>query len=709
MVQFYDAAGRVWRSLNPDGTESRVVFGVPYLVDSPWNYAPTPWEHWTYDANDLATLTHPGGGHGVPLHHCWTPRSEEVDALGRVVRSIDRNHDGALATQVVMEYHFDIRGNLLRVDDALKVAGAARPSAFMHVYDYANRAIKSSHIDKGDSMVVHDAAGAVVEARDAKGALALAAHDVLMRPVQAWARDKGSETVTLRAYTVYGESKPSPAVTNHIGQVWKSYDEAGLVEIVEYDFKSQPLKKVRKVLSDAFLLSNLPGGSNPGGGVGYNGYVPRVDWQTSGTSCTNESTLLGASAQGYATDIEYDALGRPTSVTLPEDMSSARKVLTPSYNRAGAMDSVDLDGTAYISRIGYNAKGQRLLIAYGNGRMTRYAYDPATMRLMRQRTEPFTVSGHTYSPAGGVEQDNVYTYDLAGNITAIADQVQGSGVGGSGTLTRAFEYDALYRLLQATGREAGGYAASSSPWDDGFYVPDNAAANTRGYARNYKYDRLGNMLQVSHNGGPGNTWTRYFNDFDMAPAGAYGAGNLLTKVKYGATAVTSSYDANGNLTTEGSTRHFEWDGADQLRFFWEGTSGSTPTQAAVYVYAGGERVKKVVWKANGADAVVSTYVDGGFEHRYKLAAGGGRSEEHHELHVMDGRSRVAVLRVGTAFAGDTAPAVRYNIDDHLGNACFTLSDTGAFVSGEEYFPFGETAFGSHGRKRYRFCEEPALL
>jgi hypothetical protein len=51
-------------------------------------------------------------------------------------------------------------------------------------------------------------------------------------------------------------------------------------------------------------------------------------------------------------------------------------VLTPAYNKAGALFSVNLDGTDYVKEIAYNAKGQRLLIALGNDWMTRYTYDP---------------------------------------------------------------------------------------------------------------------------------------------------------------------------------------------------------------------------------------------------------------------------------------------------------------------------------------------
>ena len=66
---------------------------------------------------------------------------------------------------------------------------------------------------------------------------------------------------------------------------------------------------------------------------------------------------------------------------FPLDVEGQRRELRPAYNRAGALEQVRLDDTVYVQRIAYDAKGQRALIAYGNGVMTRYAYDPHTFRL----------------------------------------------------------------------------------------------------------------------------------------------------------------------------------------------------------------------------------------------------------------------------------------------------------------------------------------
>ncbi len=206
------------------------------------------------------------------------------------------------------------------------------------------------------------------------------------------------------------------------------------------------------------------------------------------------------------------------------------------------------------------------------------------------------------------------------------------------------------------------------------------------------------MLDLYHYVSVSNNFHRYFNDFDSAPTAAFASSNLATKIKYGSTTLNYTFDANGNMVSEGASRSFEWDYGDRMRGFAEGSS----VQAAYLYDGGGNRVKKIVVDGSG-NSVVTVYIDGGFEHLYKLSSAAVISEAHNEVHVMDGRSRIAVKRVGSAFSGDSSPAVRYNLEDHLGNSSVTVDSSGSLISREEYFPFGETSFGSYSKKRYRFC------
>ena len=69
---------------------------------------------------------------------------------------------------------------------------------------------------------------------------------------------------------------------------------------------------------------------------------------------------------------------------------------------------------------------------------------------------------------------------------------------------------------------------------------------------------------------------------------------------------------------------------------------------------------------------------------------------------MNRQKHVASLRVGDTF-GDSTPALKYNLDDHLGSSNVLVDEYGTLVNFEEYYPFGETSFGSYAKKRYRFC------
>src|SRR6185436_3237517 len=214
-----------------------------------------------------------------------------------------------------------------------------------------------------------------------------------------------------------------------------------------------------------------------------------------------------------------------------------------------ALERVELDGITFVERIAHDAKGQRTLIAYGNGVMTRYAYDPDTFRLTRLRTErydPGLAPNLTYHPTALDEplQDLVYAYDLAGNILSIVDRTPGSGVANNpqatqvtdqilkkllvtgDALVRRFEYDPLYRLLSATGRQCIDIPAPR-PWTDdprcGFGSGNHGGPNQENapdlssiYAEAYAYDPAGNMLSLKHVNS-GVAWTRHFGMGGLTP------------------------------------------------------------------------------------------------------------------------------------------------------------------------------------------------
>jgi hypothetical protein len=313
------------------------------------------------------------------------------------------------------------------------------------VFDLADQTIRTESIDAGASVAVFDAAGTSIEARDGKGGLTLKAADALLRPTKVWGRDTkaSGEDVRLIEETLYGDGPngpSSPADTNHLGKPYRAYDEAGRVETAEYDFKGNVLETTRRVIDPQHMIDAYQAADSSNNWA-VDTY--RVDWsrESGETRGDVEAELL--KAQDYTTTKAYDGLDRSRQVIYPQDKSGTRKVLEPTYNKAGSLQAVDLDGSTYVEHIAYNPKGQRILAALGCGVMTRYDYDDESMRLVRLRSEGYTKpSSTTYSPGGTTpHQDFTYTYDGVGNVTQIDSAGHNVGIGGTNSLTRTFEYD----------------------------------------------------------------------------------------------------------------------------------------------------------------------------------------------------------------------------------------------------------------------------
>lgn len=707
---FYDPRGQVIRTLNPDGSEQRVIYGIPHALDTPGDFSPSPWEAYTYDANDLAPLSTYNEvflSNRAPAWHHFTPASIEIDPLGRTIRAIERNRvEGGSIEAYITEFDYDIQGNLLHVMDALRplATNAQGRLAFEYSYDRAKRNLRVNSIDAGLKRSVLDVMGNPLESRDSKGAMVLSSYDDLNRPTQLWARDDAAHAPTLRQYLRYGESMPATAATalNLRGQLTAHYDEAGLSSFAAYDFKGNLLEKTRQVISDAAILAVY---QNPLPGQRIQAF--QVDWDSEPELASRANALLDPF--NYTSSTTYDALNRAKSIQYPEDVEGQRRLLQPRYNRAGGLESITFDGDTYVRHIAYNAKGQRTLVAYGNNTLTRYAYDPLTFRLARLRSERCRQTGEfTYEPdaPNGASRDNLfqdfaYTYDLMGNITRISDRAPGSGIrnspGGLNALNRDFTYDALYRLITATGREQDANRPIY-PWEEAPYVND--PNQTRPYTQHYHYDPMGNMLSLQHTTLASAGFTRTF-EHETANNRLRGLriGNGQNQV-FGYT-----YDDAGNMVQEGLSRHYEWNHSNQLKVFRNQLEGAEASIHAHYLYdAGGMRVKKLV-RTQGGQVAVTTYIDEVYEqHRERRS---GTVQENNTLHLMDDQARIALLRVGEALGDDPTPRVKYHYGDHLGSSSVVVmggsgGDT-MEVNVEEYFPYGESSLGSFSRKQYRYC------
>ena len=120
-----------------------------------------------------------------------------------------------------------------------------------------------------------------------------------------------------------------------------------------------------------------------------------------------------------------------------------------SYNLGGQLEKVHgykSYGYDYVSKIGYDKFEQRTYLKYCNGAETFYTYDP-----QRRRLQNLTVNS-----GGNTIMDNAYTYDAVSNVLSVVNgaSVPQSGKAG-GQMAHNYTYDALYRLVSATGTYTG--------------------------------------------------------------------------------------------------------------------------------------------------------------------------------------------------------------------------------------------------------------
>ena len=137
------------------------------------------------------------------------------------------------------------------------------------------------------------------------------------------------------------------------------------------------------------------------------------------------------------------------SIGLLEMIYPDEEKITYFYNLGGQLEKVHgykSYGYDYVSKIGYDKFEQRTYLKYCNGAETFYTYDPQCRRLQNL----------TVNSGGNTIMDNAYTYDAVSNVLSVVNgaSVPQSGKAG-GQMAHTYTYDALYRLVSATGTYTG--------------------------------------------------------------------------------------------------------------------------------------------------------------------------------------------------------------------------------------------------------------
>lgn len=633
-VIHYDPLGRAVRKEMPDGTFYKVDF--------------TPWRQITWDANDTVLESRwwrerGAGARAAELasRHAGTPVVSHLDSLGRIFRVVADNGNGSF---IETSREIDIQGNPLVARDALGRAVETNR------YNLLGEKQVSDLMDAGSRKVIKNAAGKYWIEWTAGGRIETD-YDALQRPVKVELKIAGAKTKVV-GLTRYGESLPDAADRNLRGHAFELFDSSGVTRNERFDFKGNPLRVTKRFCAE---------------------YRDLVDWPD--TEAEREAHL----AEGeFSIETEYDALNRPIRSRTPDGSS-----FQPTYTRNNALKSnlLELPGGSRIQpvrNVTYNAKGQRESIAYGNGVQTEYLYDPLNFRLSRLRSFGGT--------SGANLQDLHYDYDPVGNIVERRDDAQRAAIydGAQARPQALYVYDALYRLVEATGREHVGvsnsaYSGHSEVGNVVFAHPNDVQA-VRPYRETYQYDSLGNLLELRHSSGS-QAWTRAFG-YDSPES------NRLTH----SNSDVFDYDPWGNLIRMPHLEQLAWDINDRLRMVRRGE------ETTYYVYdSQGRRVRKVTEK-NGQVLRERFYLPG-----FEIFRSG--EIERTTLTIADDKK--CVLMVETDESGSSR--LRYQLGDHLDSTNLEADESGKIITYEEYYPYGGTSYRAAtpdirvSAKRYRYA------
>ncbi|WP_206070408.1 SpvB/TcaC N-terminal domain-containing protein [Nodosilinea sp. P-1105] len=739
-ILFYDPMERVVATLHPNHTYEKVVFDPWHQVT--WDVSdtvtsdprtdgdiggyvrayfvtqPDSWQTWYAQRQDGALGQLEQVAATKASAHADTPTTAYLDSLGRPFLTLAHNGWDAegMPELYPTRVELDVEGNPRTVRDAFVQTNDGQGRIVMH-YAYnllgpgdseeeagANRIYQSS-MEAGERWMLTDVAGNPIRAWDSRGHTFRTEYDRLRRPLRSFVTGADPANPTQEWLTerlVYGEQHPENVQRNLRGQLYLHLDPAGAVSVESVDFKGNPLEILRRLAQN---------------------YKQGVEWRAIDAGLPTDAAerfdldrLDAALAPSLEADrfisrTTYDALNRPVRLQTPDN-----SIILPTYNEANLLErmAVQLRGaeevTAFVSNIDYDAKGQRVLIEYGNQTRTEYHYDPLTFRLTRLKTLRWSDLSQL--------QDLSYTSDPVGNITHIDDRAQQTLYFNNEVVTPSndYTYDAIYRLITATGREhIGQVGQPHTTWDDQFRVnlphPNDGQA-MRTYTEHYDYDSVGNFLDLIHDAMNGNWHRSYSYNEPSLIEPNHQRSNRLSRTEIGngiSIPEPYTYDAHGNMTTMPHLPLMRWDYRDQLQATARQVVNEGTPETTYYVYdAAGERVRKVTERQNGTRKNERIYL-GGFE-IFRAYDGSGNSVtlERETLHVMDDQQRIALVETRT-FGSDNSPGqlIRFQVGNHLGSAALEVDGIGEIISYEEFYPYGCTSYEAVGSqtetpKRYRF-------
>ncbi|KAK6533679.1 hypothetical protein TWF694_002611 [Orbilia ellipsospora] len=654
----YDAVGRPYAVISPDGSWTKTDFG--------------PWHKTLWDKNDLVN-TDPQKELNINLGadfltwsarakkgdrfnilavekarlHANTPARIFNDAKGSTLLTEENGGDFVLKTKSIT----DINGNVLQMIDAMGRV------AIDTVYDMAGRVIKNWSIDSGTEYSFLDALGRPYTLWQNNRPAMKYTYDAISRATELHLGKK------LILKTIYGETQLDAISKNLRGQPFQIQDQSGESTFIKYDFKGNCLEKAQRLAKT---------------------YTSAIDW-------AGDVTLED---ENHITETSYDGLNRYLTINYSEGYQ-----LAYTYSDSGLSSISGDEGHIYISAVHFDAKGRMSMIKYGNGSFIINKYDPLTSAIDKK----LIYKGNE------ILQELRYIYDAQGNVV-FARKESTRDIFFKNKKVEAmneYTYDAIYRLIRATGREHIGQTSgipdktSSKPSRNISAADEQSFVN---YTEIYGYDLVGNVVQVVHTFDDENfpNWKKeftYLNNRLVSSTVGKQPGNY-----------NYQYDEHGHLLKCPNIQEMTWnfDGRLVSSVAQRTEEGNVP-ETTYYTYnQGGNRIRKTAESQSTRTVLTDhRYLDGR-DILYKFNGQGNLRMKCHTTQVsVNSQPLILVQRwSGPDAVVKSLPQtlIRYQFMERSQSVSIELDQDGNQISHEEYSPYGQTMFSaSVYKKRYRYA------
>jgi len=549
-----------------------------------------PYTKTYYDAVDRIVRTETQGFDGVGSGRLVY---EDIlyDQLGRVTRKSRPYYAGDASFWIF--YTFDDLGRALSVSSPVAAGTATSRKIYSglttvtldplgrattEIKNVAGQVVRV--VDSKDNILqfAYDPAGNVVQTIDPKGNTISLVYDNRGRKTASYDPDMGAWTF----------------VYNALGELVQQVDAKGQITTLAYDLFGRMVGRNEPSLNSSWSFDTYADGSPCVYGKGKvcetragNGYNSKNAYDVKGR-LKSTATSIGAD---YTASLSYDtSSGRIDTQTYPSGM----QVRTTYTSLGYPWKITDLrTNTDLWTSTGVDAGGRPLQYTYGNGISTSNAYY-ADGRLST-----------TQAGTGNLVQNLSFSYDLAGNLTARIDLL-------NGVTAASYTYDELNRVSSET-RSGGGLAAVEViSW--AFDSTGNMTSRSEGGSKNiYNYPSSGSGSRRPHAVA---SVSGFVNGYGV-PIYLYDANGNLT-AGAGRTVTWTSFDTVASLSSNGLQLDYLYD-ADYQRIkesyyvlgnlqrntlylnpaagtglFYEEESGVAGLQRKHYVSAGGRTVAMVV-------------------------------------------------------------------------------------------------------------------